>query len=62
MAAVPSAYGIKAESGSRDAGEPAGADPPGGHANRDEDTDMSEELDEEPKSGYSSEHEPIGAN
>lgn len=56
---IQSAYRIKPESGSR--GELAGLDPPSDHANGDEDTDMYEEFEEEPKSDYSSDHEPIGA-
>lgn len=60
---IQSAYRIKPEARSRSGGgELAGLDPPSDHANGDEDTDMYEEFDEEPKSDYSSDHEPIGAN
>lgn len=65
VAVIQSAYRIKPEGGSRSGGEDgelAGLDPPSDHANGDEDTDMYEEFDEEPKSDYSSDHEPIGAN
>lgn len=62
--AVQSAYRMDPEAGSRSArhGELAGVDPPGDHGNGDEDTDMYEEFEEEPKSDYSSDHEPVGAN
>lgn len=61
---VQSAYRPRAEPGSRSGGkgELVGPDPPGQLANGDEDTDAYEEFDEEPKSDYSSEHEPLGVN
>lgn len=61
---VQSAYRPRAEPGSRSGskGELVGSDPPGQLTNGDEDTDAYEEFDEEPKSDYSSEHEPLGVN
>lgn len=40
----------------------AGLDPPSDRTIGDDDMDIYEEFDEEPKSDYSSEHETIGAN
>lgn len=55
---VQSSYRIQPGSGGRR--QQAGSDPPNEHANVDEDTDTYEELD--PKSDYSSDHEPIRPN
>lgn len=61
---IQSAYRIKPETGGRSghSGGLAGLDPPYDPANGDDDTDMYEDFDEEPKSDYSSDHETIGAN
>lgn len=58
---IQSAYRIKSETGGRSSGV-TGLDPPSDRTIGDDDTDMYEEFDEEPKSDYSSDHETIGAN
>lgn len=58
---IQSTYTIKSETDGRSS-RMAGLDAPSDRTIGDDDTDMYEEVDEEPKSDYSSDHETIGAN
>lgn len=56
---IQSTYRVKSEPGSRSSngGGVGGLDVPSDPANGDDDTDMYEDFDDEPKSDYSSDHE-----
>lgn len=55
---IQSTYGVKSEPGGGSNGTGVGAmDLPGDPANGDDDMDMYEDFEDEPKSDYSSEHE-----